>query len=321
MNVSDDVLIKTSHVENILQNEVSSHRLANLNFKFMWTRIIAFSIPKMLSFISQHTPDAKEKQTKQNQEIVKHARLRPCLQKRRINRLVDAYQMSDSTVLIPERTYFSRDAAKPAQQWWLRSGGASSHSDQSRCPLNLLVLVYPQCTQQRLVNRLTRLCEYPVWSESFLVGVHVIFLNFKNCINLSQAVVELWPFIHKLTTEEWTERQMNKHDVYRTITFNRSCNVLNVNPSGKKQHTVPNVCQNRRPYRTQTLFQFSASPSPILCTTENATFAHFVKKSMHLKTGFFVRLSSPVLVSEWTTISKQVCSLIDRFRSIYDVRR
>ena len=97
--------------------------------------------------------------------------------------------------------------------------------------------------------------------------------------------------IHKLTTEERTNGRTDKHDVYRTITFNRSCNVLKVNPSGKKQqqkkqHTVPNICQNRRPYRTQTLFQFSASPAPILGTTENATFAHFMEKSMHLKTGF-----------------------------------
>ena len=36
---------------------------------------------------------------------------------------------------------------------------------------------------------------------------------------------------------------------------------------------------------TQTLFQFSASRAQILGTTENATFAHFMKKSMHLKTG------------------------------------
>ena len=51
---------------------------------------------------------------------------------------------------------------------------------------------------------------------------------------------------------------------------------------------VPNVYQNRRSYRTQTLFQFSASLSPILGTMENATPAHFMKKSMHLKTGFLV---------------------------------
>ena len=65
---------------------------------------------------------------------------------------------------------------------------------------------------------------------------------------------------------------------------------LKVNPSEKKkkkkQHMVPDVCQNRRPYRTQTLFQFSAFLAPILDTAENATFAHFMKKSMHLKTGF-----------------------------------
>ena len=48
----------------------------------------------------------------------------------------------------------------------------------------------------------------------------------------------------------------------------------------KKQHMVPETCQNRRPYRTQTLFLFYAR------TTENATFAHFMKKSMHLKTEF-----------------------------------
>ena len=31
----NDVLIKTSHVENIVQNEFSSHRLAHLNLKFV----------------------------------------------------------------------------------------------------------------------------------------------------------------------------------------------------------------------------------------------------------------------------------------------
>ena len=107
-------------------------------------------------------------------------------------------------------------------------------------------------------------------------------------LNLSQAVIELWPYIHKLTTEERMDGGRDKHDVYRTIAFNRSYNVLKVNPMGEKKnkHTVPNVCQNRRPYRTQALFQFSASPALILGTTENATFAHFMKKSMHLKTGF-----------------------------------
>ena len=64
--------------------------------------------------------------------------------------------------------------------------------------------------------------------------------------------------------------------------------MLKVNPSGikKKQHTVPALCQNRRESRTQTLFQFPASPSPIPGTTENAIFAHFIKKSVYLKTHF-----------------------------------
>ena len=39
-------------------------------------------------------------------------------------------------------------------------------------------------------------------------------------------------------------------------------------------------------YVELTLFQFSASPALILSTMENATFAHFMEKSMHLKTGF-----------------------------------
>ena len=67
----------------------------------------------------------------------------------------------------------------------------------------------------------------------------------------------------------------------------------------KKQHAVPNVCQNRRPYRT--LFQFSASPSSILDTTENATFAHFMKKIHAFEDWIFVRFSRIVLASEWTT--------------------
>ena len=54
----------------------------------------------------------------------------------------------------------------------------------------------------------------------------------------------------------------------------------------KGKNGVKRMPKNRRPYRTQTLFQFSTSPSPVPGTTENAAFAHFKKKSMHLKTGF-----------------------------------
>ena len=65
-------------------------------------------------------------------------------------------------------------------------------------------------------------------------------------------------------------------------------------------------------HQLQTLFQFSASSAPILGTTENATFAHFMKKSMHLKTGYlsdyqvlFLFLNRPQI--------ETIYSLIDRF--------
>ena len=72
----------------------------------------------------------------------------------------------------------------------------------------------------------------------------------------------------------------------------------------KKQHMVPNICQNRRPYRSQTLFQISASPSPFLGTTENATFAHFMKKAMHLKTGFLLHYQVLFLLLNGQQIEK-----------------
>ena len=104
-----------------------------------------------------------------------------------------------------------------------------------------------------------------------------------------------------------TNGWMDKHDVYWTVTFNRSCNVLKVNPSGKKkQHTVPNICQKRRPYWTQTLFQFSASLSPFLGPMENATFAHFIKKSMHLKTAFLLDYQVLFLLLNGPQIEKKI---------------
>ena len=111
-------------------------------------------------------------------------------------------------------------------------------------------------------------------------GLDEIYLSvILNCINLSQR-----PYIHKLTTEERTDGQTNTMFIGRSLSTGRA--MCNGKSEWKKQHTVPNVCQNRNPYRTQTLFQYSASPAPILGTTENATFANFMEKSMHLKTGF-----------------------------------
>ena len=99
----------------------------------------------------------------------------------------------------------------------------------------------------------------------------------------TQTVVELWSYIPKLTTEKRTDGQTRclKDDHFQQVV---QC--VEGKSESKKQHTVPNLYQNRRPYQTQTLFQFSASPARILGTTENASFVHFIKKSMHLKTGF-----------------------------------
>ena len=111
---------------------------------------------------------------------------------------------------------------------------------------------------------------------------------------------------------------MDKHDVYGTIIFNRSCNVLKVNPSGKNSIRCQTYAKTEDHIEFK-LFQFSASPALILGTTENATFAHIIKKSMHLKTGLLSDYQVLFLLLDHK--SRKVYSLIDRFRSIYDVKR
>ena len=54
------------------------------------------------------------------------------------------------------------------------------------------------------------------------------------------------------------------------------------------------------------LFQFSASPSPFLGTTENATSAHFMKKSMLLKTGFLLAYQVLFLLLNGPQIEKSL---------------
>ena len=61
--------------------------------------------------------------------------------------------------------------------------------------------------------------------------------------------------------------------------------MLKVNPSGKKKSIRCQTYAKTEDHIEQTLFQFLASSAPILDSTENATFAHFMKKSMDLKTG------------------------------------
>ena len=170
-------VIKTSHVENILQIEFSSHRLANLNLKCIQHTKNAIFNQSAYAWRYEKKTTANTNKTKLGKCIARPLSL--VLRKKCINRLVDANQRPGATVLISVRTYLGRDAAKPTLQRWLRSGGASSRSDQSRCPLNPLVLVYPQCVSSKdSKSRLTRLCQYAVWCESSLC-IHVIFLIFK----------------------------------------------------------------------------------------------------------------------------------------------
>ena len=89
---------------------------------------------------------------------------------------------------------------------------------------------------------------------------------------------------------------MDKHNVYTTI--NRSCNVLKVNPSEKKNIWCKTYAKTEDHNKLKLLFQFLAYLAPILGTTENVKFTHFMKKSMHWKTEFFVRLSSLVRASK-----------------------
>ena len=58
-----------------------------------------------------------------------------------------------------------------------------------------------------------------------------------------------------------------------------------VKQSGKNSIWCQTYAKTEDHIELKLLFQCSASPGPILGTTENATFAHFMKKSMHLKTG------------------------------------
>ena len=96
--------------------------------------------------------------------------------------------------------------------------------------------------------------------------------------------------------------------VYKTITFSRSCNV---NPSEKrKQHTVLDVCQNRRPWNSISILGI---PVTFSRHKENATFALFMKKAMHLKTGYLLDYQVLFLLLNGLQIEKKGCSVIDRF--------
>ena len=86
----------------------------------------------------------------------------------------------------------------------------------------------------------------------------------------------------------------------------------------KKKYTVPNICQNRRPYRTQTLISILGIPITFSQHNGKCNICEF-HEEIHAFEAWMqvldasVRLSSLVLASEWTTNRKKVCSLIDRY--------
>ena len=105
-----------------------------------------------------------------------------------------------------------------------------------------------------------------------------------------------------LTTEGWADEWMDKHDVYGAIPFNSSCNV---NPSEKTAYGVKRM-PKKRPYRTQTLISILGIPITYSWHNGKCNICAFHEKIHAFGDWIFVRLSSLVLASEWTTNRKQV---------------
>ena len=100
------------------------------------------------------------------------------------------------------------------------------------------------------------------------------------------------------------DEQTDKHDVYRTITVNRSCNVLKVNPSGggggntaygakrmQKQKTISN----------SNSISILGIPSTDSRHNGKCNICAFHEEIHAFEDWIFVRLSSLVLASEWTS--------------------
>ena len=117
-----------------------------------------------------------------------------------------------------------------------------------------------------------------------------------------------------------TDGRTDKHGVYRAITFNRSCNVLKVNPSGKTAYGAKRMPKQKTISNSNSI---SILGIPVTYSRHNGkcNICAFHEENHAFEDWIFVRLSSLVLAYEWTTNGKNVCSLIDRFRSIYDARK
>ena len=110
-----------------------------------------------------------------------------------------------------------------------------------------------------------------------------------------------------------TNGRTDRHDVYRTIAFNRSCNVLKVNPSGKNSIR----CQM---YEDQTISNSKSISILGIPTTDSrhngkCNICAFHEEIHAYEDWNFVRLSSLFLASEWiTNRNKFIAQSIDFYR-------
>ena len=107
--------------------------------------------------------------------------------------------------------------------------------------------------------------------------------------------------IHKLTMEERMDGRTDKHDhVYRTITFNKSCNVLNVNPSGKTAYSAKRMPKQNTISNSNSI-SILRIPSTNSRHNGKCIICAFHEEIHIFEDWIFVRLSSRFLSSEWTT--------------------
>ena len=98
---------------------------------------------------------------------------------------------------------------------------------------------------------------------------------------------------------------MDKHDVYRMITFNRSCNVLKVNPSEKNKQKKTAYSAKRMP-KQKTISNSNSITILGIPSTDSrhngkCNICIFHEEIHAFEDWIFVRLLSLVLASEWTT--------------------
>ena len=104
------------------------------------------------------------------------------------------------------------------------------------------------------------------------------------------------------TLIRWTDGRTDKHDVYRRITFNRSCNVLKVNQSDKKK-TAYGAKRMPKQKTISNSNSISILDIPVTFSRHNGkcNICAFNEESHVFEGWIFVRVSSTVFASEWPT--------------------